>query len=200
VFSRSRSEVFTGALGCRRFTSTWLERPSSVCLRSSWRSVCGSSGHEENRPVPQLRPCWLSSTSTTETASESHVVETVEEAEEILRELWFGWFEGIYNQDEDRIREVVATEEFLSAGIEAFDTLEFTSPPTPEAISFDDTELLEATAECIAIWTTGRVEFLGSNRENTGVDIVRRINNTWQILSTWLYKEDLWQADCESRL
>ncbi len=61
-------------------------------------------------------------TSTTETASESHVVETVEEAEEILRELWFGWFEGIYNQDEDRIREVVATEEFLSAGIEAFDT------------------------------------------------------------------------------
>jgi len=139
-------------------------------------------------------------TSTTETASESHVVETVEEAEEILRELWFGWFEGIYNQDEDRIREVVATEEFLSAGIEAFDTLEFTSPPTPEAISFDDTELLEATAECIAIWTTGRVEFLGSNRENTGVDIVRRIANTWQILSTWLYKEDLWQADCESRL
>jgi hypothetical protein len=139
-------------------------------------------------------------TSTTLANSESHVVETVEEAEEILRELWFGWFEGIYNQDEDRIREVVATEEFLNAGIEAFEALEFTSPPTREAISFDDTELLEATAECIAIWTTGTVEFLGTNRENTGVDVLRRTNNTWQILSTWLYKDDLWQADCESRL
>lgn len=139
-------------------------------------------------------------TSTTLANSESHVVETVEEAEEILRELWFGWFEGIYNQDEDRIRDVVATEEFLNAGIEAFEALEFTSPPTREAISFDDTELLEATEECIAIWTTGTVEFLGSNRENTGVDVLRRTNNTWQILSTWLYKDDLWQADCESRL
>jgi len=139
-------------------------------------------------------------TSTTVVNSESHVVKTVEEAEEILRELWFGWFEGIYNQDEDRIREVVATEEFLNAGIEAFEAFEFTSPPTREAISFDDSELLEATAECIAIWTTGTVEFLGSNRENTGVDVLRRTNNTWQILSTWLYKDDLWQADCESRL
>jgi len=139
-------------------------------------------------------------TSTTVVNSESHIVETVEEAEEILRELWFGWFEGIYNQDEDRIREVVVTEEFLNAGIEAFEALEFTSPPTREAISFDDSELLEATAECIAIWTTGTVEFLGSNRENTGVDVLRRTNNTWQILSTWLYKDDLWQADCESRL
>ena len=139
-------------------------------------------------------------TSTSVENSESHIVETVEEAEEILRELWFGWFEGIYNQDEDRIREVVVTEEFLNAGIEAFEALEFTSPPTREAISFDDSELLEATAECIAIWTTGTVEFLGSNRENTGVDVLRRTNNTWQILSTWLYKDDLWQADCESRL
>ncbi len=45
--------------------------------------------------------------STTVTTEASHVVTTVEEAEEILRTLWFGWFEGIYNQDEARIREVV---------------------------------------------------------------------------------------------
>ena len=51
----------------------------------------------------------------TTTTADSHVVETVEEAEEILRRLWFGWFEGIYNQDEDRIREVVATQRFLDA-------------------------------------------------------------------------------------
>ena len=51
----------------------------------------------------------------------------VEEAEEILRELWFGWFEGIYNQDEDRIREVVASNPKLVAALaplaDAFRTL-----------------------------------------------------------------------------
>jgi hypothetical protein len=48
---------------------------------------------------------------TTSTVADSHVVETVAEAEEILRQLWFGWFEGIYNEDVDRIREVVVLEE-----------------------------------------------------------------------------------------
>src|SRR3990172_2759115 len=47
---------------------------------------------------------------TTSTTAESHVVTTVEEAEAVLRQLWLGWFEGIYNQDEERIREVVATQ------------------------------------------------------------------------------------------
>ncbi|MFQ5523113.1 MAG: hypothetical protein ACE5F5_06000, partial [Acidimicrobiia bacterium] len=68
---------------------------------------------------------------TTTTTIESHVVETVEEAEAILRELWFGWFEGIYNQDEDRIREVVATEEQVEDARAQFDVMTFTEPPTP---------------------------------------------------------------------
>ena len=63
-------------------------------------------------------------TSTTVVNSESHIVETVEEAEEILRELWFGWFEGIYNQDEDRIREVVATEESVEEAKSQFGQVE----------------------------------------------------------------------------
>ena len=54
------------------------------------------------------------STTTTEpvtsTTTAAHVVTTVEEAEAILADLWFGWFEGIYNQDEARIREVVGSQ------------------------------------------------------------------------------------------
>ena len=61
-------------------------------------------------------------TSTTET---THVVATVEEAEEILTGLWFGWFEGIYNQDEDRIREVVGTQAMLDAARAQFGVMEF---------------------------------------------------------------------------
>jgi hypothetical protein len=139
-------------------------------------------------------------TSTTETASESHVVETVEEAEEILRELWFGWFEGIYNQDEDRIREVVATEEFLSAGIEAFDTLEFTSPPTPEAIRFLEANLLLATDKCIAIWSISDTSFLAAGPPREGLEILRRVHDKWRLLSSWAEREDLWEQDCEAQL
>jgi hypothetical protein len=39
-------------------------------------------------------------TTTTVDPLQVREVETVEQAEAILRELWFGWFEGIYNEDE----------------------------------------------------------------------------------------------------
>ena len=62
---------------------------------------------------------------TTSTTEVTHVVATVEEAEEILRTLWFGWFEGIYNQDENRIREVVGTQAMLDAARAQFGVMEF---------------------------------------------------------------------------
>ncbi|MGH8950519.1 MAG: hypothetical protein ACRDX9_03750, partial [Acidimicrobiia bacterium] len=74
----------------------------------------------ESDPTPTTLPIAVETTTTTQvttttsaattTTDGSHVVTTVEEAEAILRDLWFGWFEGIYNQDEDRIREVVGTQ------------------------------------------------------------------------------------------
>ncbi len=65
-----------------------------------------------------------SSTATTSTESSSttlapQVVTTIEEAEAILAELWFGWFEGIYNQDEARIREVVGSQAMLDNALAA---------------------------------------------------------------------------------
>ncbi len=138
--------------------------------------------------------------SSSSTTSATRVVETVEEAEAILRELWFGWFEGIYNQDEDRIREVVATEEFAQAGISAFGTLHFTAYPTGNDISFADTELLMATSDCLVIWTTGTARFLNGTPQNTGVDVLRRVDDEWKTFSTWQFKGDLWESDCDALL
>ena len=64
---------------------------------------------------------------TTSTTEVTHIVATVGEAEEILRALWFGWFEGIYNEDEDRIREVVGTQAMLDAARSQFGVMEFES-------------------------------------------------------------------------
>lgn len=143
-----------------------------------------------------------STTSTRAAASTTdeggHVVETVEEAEEILRQLWFGWFEGIYNQDEDRIREVVVLEETVETARESFGA-EFERPPTPSDISFSESEILRSDAECLAVWT---VLTLSGFREgsSSGVEILRWIDGKWKSLTTWPSRDDLWEADCDSSL
>ena len=142
-------------------------------------------------------PRVSSSTSTT-LGSDDHIVESVEEAETILRELWFGWFEGIYNEDEDRIREVVATEEQVATAHAAFGT-EFDSEPTPAAISFVDTRILRSDEECLAVWTLMN---LSDFRQGTtaGVNVLRFRDNVWVRLSLWSAENDLWEPDCASLL
>jgi hypothetical protein len=157
-------------------------------------------------PVGAATTTTGTSTSTTvdgsvSTSGSDHVVTTVEEAEEILRALWFGWFEGIYNQDEDRIREVVATEEQVETAKEQFGVMEFTAAPTPEAIVFTETEILRSDEECLAVWSVTHAEdLLGESATTSGVEVLRWRDDHWVMLSSWVYREDLWQSDCQSLL
>ena len=138
---------------------------------------------------------------TTTTKPESHVVETVEEAEKILRALWFGWFEGIYNQDEDRIREVVGSQQFLDDAKLAFETMRLESEPTPTSITFQSLEILRSDPQCLVIWSRSDLSTLiGPGTEREGVDVLRGVDNEWRMTSAWAYREDLWEADCESQL
>jgi hypothetical protein len=141
------------------------------------------------------------SAATTTTAGSStttlaaHVVTTVEEAEAILADLWFGWFEGIYNQDEARIREVVGSESQVQAAVSQFGEIEFTGAPSPSDIAITDTEILLSTEDCLAVWA----EFTISNSHTataSGVHVFRRPNDDWQFFSLWTYRDDLWEADC----
>jgi len=164
---------------------------------------------DETSPTTTSPPSAAASTTTststaepttTTTASEpdGHVVETVEEAEEILRELWFGWFEGIYNQDEDRIREVVASEEQVATAREQFGVMEFTSSPTEEALTFTGTEILRSDARCAAIWSGPQSSFRPGS--SSGVHVIRRVDERWVMVSYWLNRGDLWEQDCEVEL
>lgn len=135
---------------------------------------------------------------TTTTTSSGHVVETVEEAETILRELWFGWFQGIYNEDEDRIREVVVTEETVQTAKESFG-IEFAAPPSTSSITFMETEILRSDRGCLAVWT---VMQLNDFREGSsaGVNVLRWVDDRWKQLSIWRSQQDVWEAECESLL
>lgn len=136
----------------------------------------------------------------TTTTNASHVVETVEEAEAILRELWFGWFEGIYLEDEDRIREVVATEEQVQEARDAFGALPFTARPDGRQIDFTGLDVLLSDENCLAIWSVSQANFLEPGPPREGVDIMRFISAQWRLQSSWRFKNDLWEADCDVQL
>ena len=168
----------------------------------------GDSDTATTTPVPlavaTTTPSVVTTTATSTTTTplpDSHVVTSVEEAEEILRELWFGWFEGIYNQDEDRIREVVGSQSFLDAGRNAFGSLAFTREPASDAVEFQELEVLVATEDCLAVWSESSADrFLGPGSNRTGVDILRWKEGGWLLVSTWSLRGDLWESDCKAEL
>jgi hypothetical protein len=137
-------------------------------------------------------------TTTTTSPTEIEIVETVEQAEAILRELWFGWFEGIYNEDEDRIREVVATEHQFQLGVDQFGSMSFETAPASKDITYSDTEVLLATDSCTVIWTTGT--FSGFADAKTSDVHVLRWNDGWKFFGLWGSPDDLWEADCSAQL
>jgi hypothetical protein len=138
---------------------------------------------------------------TTSTTAEGHVVTTVEEAEAVLRQLWFGWFEGIYNQDEERIREVVASQALLDSAIAAFPTAAFETAPTEGGVRLADSELLFADEQCLVLWATLDVrDFSGEGAVESSVHVLRWIEDSWHLTTLWVNKNDLWERDCESLL
>ena len=166
---------------------------------------------DDSDPSPTTTPTAVETTATiprttttttvvTTSTAATHVVATVEEAEEILRDLWFGWFEGIYNQDEARIREVVGTQAMLDAAREAFGA-SFTEAPTRDGVLLSQSELLRSDEDCLVAWSTIDVSsFRGESSDSEMVTVTRWVDDTWKLATTWALKEDLWDADCESQL
>jgi hypothetical protein len=136
---------------------------------------------------------------TTSSGTDSHVVTTVEEAEEILRELWFGWFEGIYNQDEERIKQVVGTQAALDDARDQFGVMTFARAPRVSDISPTNSEILRSDRDCLVVWTTLA---LSGFREGSsvGLHVLRQLDGRWVSVSIWEFKEDLWEQDCEGEL
>jgi hypothetical protein len=165
------------------------EEPSDTLAEATTTST-SVSGTTSTSDVP---PTSSSS------GEEGHVVGTVEEAEEILREMWFGWFEGIYNQDEDRIREVVASEQMLNAAQNAFGSA-FLAMPTRDGVVLD-LEILRSEESCLVTW--GELEvtsFRGPVATTENVQVLRKVDGEWRFFSSWINKGDRWEADCEAEL
>ena len=164
---------------------------------------------EESDPTSTTLPIAVDTTTTsqvtttttaaTTTTDGSHVVTTVEEAEVILRDLWFGWFEGIYNQDEDRIREVVGTQAMLDAAVEQFGEMAFEQPPAPSNLMYSESEVLRADMACLVVWTETAISGF-ADATTTDVHVMRFAENKWVLVALWQERNDLWDSDCDAQL
>lgn len=140
------------------------------------------------------------SETTTSTGDGVEVIETIADAEEVLRRLWFGWFEGIYNQDEERIKEVVASQSQLDAARAAFGAA-FTAPPSEGGIVLTETAILKSDKDCLVTYAAIDISaFRGSGASSSSVEVMRSVDGAWRFVSSWANPGDLWEQDCESQL
>ncbi|MCI0543620.1 MAG: hypothetical protein L0Z49_04120, partial [Actinobacteria bacterium] len=91
--------------------------------------------------------------------------------------------------------------EQVATAKEQFGVMEFIAPPTPEALVFTEVEILRSDEECLAVWAvTDAQALLGSGASTSGVEVLRWRETGWVMLSSWVYRDDLWQNDCSALL
>jgi hypothetical protein len=135
------------------------------------------------------------------TTDGSHVVTTVEEAEEILRALIYRRLLGIFQQDQEEIAQIVASESALDSAVQAFGRIDFEQEPSLSGVVLKDLEILRADEACLATWTQLDVTaFQGEGATSSAVVVLRRLDNEWKWASIWRFRDDLWEADCDSQL
>jgi hypothetical protein len=176
----------------------WLLWPRDDSESPTTTSPLGAASTTTDPPPPTPTTSEPAETTTLTGVEDGHVVETVEEAEAILRELWFGWFEGIYNQDEDRIRQVVASQDQLHSALEQFGSMEFADQPTLDALHFEDTEILRSDARCLAVWSRASATFRPG--VSSGVNVMRWVGSEWLLVGYWALRGDLWEDQCDALL
>jgi hypothetical protein len=135
---------------------------------------------------------------TTTSIDGTQVVETVEEAEAILREHYYKWFLGIYRQDRSLIESTVILDSQVEAAANQFGVMDFSEEPTTESFQISETEILESTEECLVVFASITASFRPGSTE--GVVVFRDVDSDWKLLSSWQSPDDLWEQDCSSTL
>ncbi len=152
---------------------------------------------------PTVLPSTTVTTTPTSSAATTQVddglITTEAEAEELLRTLWFGWFEGIYNQDENRIREVVVTEKQVAAAVAQFGAMTFLDEPSTVGISVENVDVMKSDETCTAIWAEIQISQF-NEASFSGVHVFRYAGNRWLFASIWEFRNDLWESDCGASL
>jgi hypothetical protein len=147
----------------------------------------------------------VATTSLASTTSEAVTTTTTKEqrlaeVEELLRDLWFGWFDAIYRKDADALWQVVATSDFHGAGVAAMDSMEFESAPTQEGVVIPTVEVLLDRPDCLVAFHEVDVSsFRGDGAVTQTVSVLWPDDRYgFRFATGWQFKNDLWQMDCDN--
>jgi hypothetical protein len=121
------------------------------------------------------------------------------EVEELLRDLWFGWFDAIYRKDPDDLWQVVATTQFHEDGVAAMETMEFMEEPSASSFSIEDVEVLLDRSDClVASYEIDASTLVGEARSQSVSVLWPDPRYGLRFATGWVYANDLWLQDCDN--
>ncbi|MEX2624809.1 MAG: hypothetical protein WD651_13905 [Acidimicrobiia bacterium] len=140
-------------------------------------------------------PSTTAATTTSTTTAEQRQAEV----EMILQELWFGWFDAIYNKDADALWEVVATAPRHDAGVAAMEGLDFVAAPTLDEIRIREVVILLDRADCLVVENSvDMTAFLGIVGDSTVNVLWPDQRYGWRFATDWTNAADRWLDDCDN--
>lgn len=167
-------------------------------------TVSSSSTTTASTPTTTPLPTTTTSGSTTAPPTTSAPTTTIdpeariEEVRLILEDLYYRWFDAIYRNDEEAVRDVVATSNNIADFREAVTTLNLERPPERGEIRVTDVEVLRDDSRCLVAFSTLDVSaWRGAGATTEGVDVLLPVSGDWRLATTWESESDLWQTDCE---
>lgn len=137
------------------------------------------------------------STTAPSTSTTTNEEARVEEVRLILEDLYFRWFEAIYNNDEEAVRQVIATERGLANFQRAVDESDLPDPPDEGDINIQSLEILQDDSDCLVTYShLDLTRWRGAGAQSEVVDVLWPSGHGWRFATSWQSKEDLWQDDC----
>ena len=131
--SRWRLVAGVGVVAVLALTLIVLSVQGGSSIISLDYNAVGELDHHHRRRRRQYPSTTTEATTVTTTAEQR-----LAEVEELLRDLWFGWFDAIYRKDPDALWQVVATTTSYDAGVAAMETMAFTARPLEATVMIED--------------------------------------------------------------
>ncbi|CAN5878210.1 hypothetical protein BH23ACT5_BH23ACT5_14090 [soil metagenome] len=122
-----------------------------------------------------------------------------EEVRLILEDLWFRWFDAIYHDDEEAVREVVSTQRGLDDFAQAVAQMDLPRKPQRGDVRVQAVEVLRDDDDCLVVFhDLDLTEWRGPDSQSSLVDVLFPYESGWRFATTWQNRNDLWEADCEA--
>lgn len=164
-----------------------------LALRPPEQAVVALPPAEVVQTIPTTTTTAAATTTTT-----TAPVDRNAEIEEILRDFYYGWFDGLYRHDVDTIDRIAGSDAVLEQGIRGFGRLEFTEVPTRDAVGVDVKNVLLDRADCLVV--SADIDFrsfVATDEVMAAVDVYFRVGDGWGRAISYKYEQELWLVACD---